>query len=64
MGYWLSALILALIVHEEFEIPLIVNASTYAYASLIVLLAGVFSAAIVRRRIDRLDLVGVLKTRD
>lgn len=64
MGYWLSSGMLSLIVHEEFEIPLIIGAGTYAYASLIVLVAGVLSALIVRRRIDNLDLVGVLKTRE
>jgi putative ABC transport system permease protein len=64
LGYWLSVMILALIIHDEFEIPLIIHPSTYAYATIIVLLAGVFSALIVRRRIDRLDLVAVLKVRD
>jgi putative ABC transport system permease protein len=37
---------------------------TYAMACLVVLVAGVVSALIVRRRIDRLDLVAVLKTRE
>ena len=31
---------------------------------LVVLIAGVLSALVVRRRVDRLDLVGVLKTRE
>jgi putative ABC transport system permease protein len=63
-GYALSAFIVELIRPETFRIPLIIEPRTYAYASLIVLVAGVASALIVRRRIDRLDLVGVLKTRD
>lgn len=63
-GYGLSALIVELIRPETFRIPLIIGPRTYAYASLIVLAAGVASALIVRRKIDRLDLVGVLKTRD
>jgi putative ABC transport system permease protein len=49
---------------ETFTIPLIIQPRTYAYASAIVLAAGVASALIVRRQIDQLDLVGVLKTRD
>ena len=43
---------------------LIVEHSTYALASTIVLAAAVFSALVVRGRINRLDLVAVLKTRD
>jgi putative ABC transport system permease protein len=43
---------------------LIVDQSTYALASAIVLIAGVLSTFVVRRRIIRLDLVAVLKTRD
>ena len=45
-------------------IPLVIAARTYAYAALAILLAGAASALVVRRRIDRLDLVGVLKTRE
>lgn len=63
-GYALSAFIVELIRPETFRIPLIIGPRTYAYASLIVLAAGVASALLVRRKIDQLDLVGVLKTRD
>ncbi|MFM9883809.1 MAG: ABC transporter permease [Burkholderiales bacterium] len=63
-GYWLSYGIVQLIEPETFKIPFIIELRTYAYASLVVLAAGVVSALIVRRRIDRFDLVGVLKSRD
>ncbi|WP_437989419.1 ABC transporter permease [Sorangium sp. So ce145] len=49
---------------EMFRFPLIIHPSTYAYAALVVLVSAAFSALVVRRRIDQLDLVGVLKTRD
>ncbi|KGF70482.1 peptide ABC transporter permease [Hoeflea sp. BAL378] len=49
---------------DLFRIPLIINPPTYAVASLVVLGGAVVSALIVRRRIDRLDLIRVLKTRD
>jgi putative ABC transport system permease protein len=38
--------------------------ATYAYAGLVTLAAAVASALVVRRRVDQLDLVAVLKTRD
>jgi putative ABC transport system permease protein len=63
-GFWLSGFILGLMPSHEFHIPLVIRPSTYAYAALVTVAAGLFSALVVRRRIDRLDLVGVLKTRD
>jgi putative ABC transport system permease protein len=64
LGYWLSGLILGLMPSHEFRIPLVIRPSTYAYAGLVTAAAGLVSALVVRRRIDRLDLVAVLKTRD
>ena len=44
--------------------PLIVEHSTYVLASVFVLAAAAASALFVRARIQRLDLIAVLKTRD
>jgi putative ABC transport system permease protein len=49
---------------ELYRVPLVVNREVYAYASLIVLAAAMISGLVVRRRIDRLDLIEVLKTRE
>jgi putative ABC transport system permease protein len=49
---------------ELYRVPLVVNREVYAYASLIVLAAAMVSGFIVRRRIDRLDMIEVLKTRE
>ena len=43
---------------------LIIEHSSYAFASGIVLGAAVISALVVRDRVNQLDLVAVLKTRD
>jgi putative ABC transport system permease protein len=64
MGFWLSHGLINLIKNDEFDLPIVVAPATYAYAVLAVVLAGVVSALIVRRRVDTLDLVGVLKTRE
>jgi len=64
LGYLLSALIVTLIRTEDFRIPLIILPPTYALATLVTIVAGVLSALVVRRRIDALDLVAVLKTRE
>jgi putative ABC transport system permease protein len=49
---------------ELFRMPMTVDASTYGFAVVFTLIAAVASGALVRRRIDRLDLIGVLKTRE
>lgn len=63
-GFWLAALLIALMTHEVMEFPLVVSSATYLYAGAVVAAAGLVSALIVRVRIDRLNLVGVLKTRE
>ena len=64
LGYLLAAGIVSLIKTDEFLLPFVIQPATYAYAALCVMAAGLVSALIVRRRIDTLDLVGVLKTRE
>lgn len=64
LGYLLAAAIIALTHAETFSIPLIIESGTYAYAALATLLAGVASALIVRHKVDQLDMVAVLKTRE
>jgi putative ABC transport system permease protein len=64
LGYGLSTLIVSLIQTDEFYFPVVILPTTYAFAILAVALAGVVSGLIVRRRIDQLDLVAVLKTRE
>jgi len=47
---------------EMFRIPLVVSSRTYAFAVIVVTLAALATAAVVRRRVHRLDLVSALKT--
>ena len=49
---------------DLFRVPFVINISTFAIASLVVLAAASVSALIVRWRVQRLDLVRVLKTRE
>ena len=49
---------------ELYRVPLVVERSVYAWASLVVIVSALFSGLIVRRRIDRLDMIEVLKTRE
>ena len=49
---------------ELYRVPLVVERSVYAWASLVVIVSALLSGLIVRRRIDRLDMIEVLKTRE
>ncbi|MFO0728090.1 MAG: FtsX-like permease family protein [Myxococcota bacterium] len=61
LGRLWAILIASTIDVEALRFPLRIELSTYAVASMIALFAGVISALIVRRRLDSLDLVEVLK---
>jgi putative ABC transport system permease protein len=50
--------------NESFQIPAVIEPRTYAAAVIVVAAAAAASAFAVRHRIDRLDLVAVLKTRE
>jgi putative ABC transport system permease protein len=64
VGYGLSWTMMSSFETELFRVPFIIEASTYGTAVLIGLAATIASTALVRRRLDRLDLIAVLKTRE
>ncbi len=63
-GWGLVHLIVELLRSDQFFFPVTIRPRTYAWAGLAVLAAGVASALVVRRRIDRIDMVAALKTRE
>jgi len=63
-GFGLAALLIFLAPHDVMELPLVINPRTYLLAASVIAVAGVASALVVRSRINRLDLVAVLKTRE
>lgn len=64
LGYALAWVMVTMEHNDMISIPIVIAPRTYVLAAGAVVLAGVASAMIVRRRIDLLDLVGVLKTRE
>lgn len=63
-GFGLCALLAAKFTSELYRIPLVVRSGTYGFAILVVGAAAVVSSVLVRRRVYRLDLIAVLKTRE
>jgi putative ABC transport system permease protein len=49
---------------ESFRFPVDISAHSFAVAALVTVLAAVASALLVRRKLDQLDLIEVLKTRE
>lgn len=64
LGYELAALIVRIYDTELYRFPLVISVRTYLFASTTVLVAAVISGLITRRKLDRLDLVAVLKARE
>jgi putative ABC transport system permease protein len=63
-GYAFAGLLVAAFNTELYRFPLVVTARTFAFAGSSVVVAAVLSGLAVRRRLDHLDLVAVLKTRE
>lgn len=63
-GWYLAVFAMQGVDSDLYRFPLVIQPSTYAAASATVIVAGVATALLVRRRVNALDLVAVLKTRE
>jgi putative ABC transport system permease protein len=64
IGYGLASFVVATFQTEMYRFPMVVSVRTYAVAIGVTLTAATISGLIVRRQLDHLDLVGVLKTHE
>ena len=64
LGWALVHAVVGMLRSDQFDFPVAIRTSTYAWAAICVLAAAAASALVVRRHVDRLDLVAALKTRD
>lgn len=64
LGAGLAWVLARAVSSELFRLPFVISPGTYGYAALVVIVVTAASALLVRRQLDRLDLVGVLKSRD
>ncbi len=64
MGYYLSFAIAAGFSTELYQIPAIFHPESYGFAAMVVVGAAIASGWLVKRDIDRADLVSALKTRE
>lgn len=64
IGYGISAAMVAAFSSDLYRVPFIVNREVYAWASLITCASALASAVLIRGRINNLDMIEVLKTRE
>ncbi len=64
LGYWLCAYLAYALASDLFRVPLVISSGTFSMAALVVLVSASVSGLIVRHKLDHLDLVEVLKTRE
>jgi len=64
LGRALCGYIVLAVENDMYRVPLVLEPSTYAFAALVILIAAAVSGLMVRRRLDRLDLIEVLKTKE
>ncbi len=63
-GAWIAWLLVQRLNTELYRIPLAFETSTFSFALLVVSVAALLSGLLVARRIQQLDLIAVLKTRE
>jgi putative ABC transport system permease protein len=64
IGTWLSYQWAAQAPAELFKIPVVISSSTFALSATVVLIAALLSALIVRQKLNHLDLISALKTKE
>jgi len=64
LGWSLVAALATNFESELYRLPLVVNRNTYLFAAGVVLIAAVISGWLIRRQLNHLDLIAVLKTRE
>jgi putative ABC transport system permease protein len=64
LGWGLVWLIISSFETELYRVPMVIERATFGKGVLITLVSALVSAALIRRRLDRLDLIAVLKTRE
>lgn len=64
LGYAMAAMLVQAMVTELYRLPLAISTRSFAFAFTVVAAAAAISAVLIVRRLRRLDLVAVLKTRE
>ena len=64
MGVGLCGILVVVFESDLYRLPLVLEPYNFALSALVVTVSAVISGLLVWRQLGRLDLVGVLKTRE
>jgi putative ABC transport system permease protein len=64
IGQGLCAFMISKMQTDLYRVPLVIEPDTYAVSATVVLVSACISALLVKRNLDRLDLIAVLKTKE
>ena len=64
VGTGLCMYLVANLQTDLYRVPLVLEPGTFAFAATVILVAAAFSGAVVRQKLDHLDLVVALKTKE
>lgn len=64
IGKWMAVGVMLTVDADQYRIPAVIAPETYAFAAVVTVVVGALSALLVRRKLDHLDLVAVLKERE
>jgi putative ABC transport system permease protein len=64
LGWGLTGRVASAMTSERMHVPWLLSPGTYAFAVIVFFIEAAIAALVVRRRLDRLDLVEVLKARE
>ena len=63
IGYFFASASVDALQTDMYSLPFVIGSGTFSIAATVVLVSSLISALLVRRRLNNLDLIGVLKTR-
>ncbi len=64
MGYGFAVILSQSLSTDLYRFPLVIHPASYGFAAFVITVAAIGSGLIIRRNLDHLDLVAVLKTRE
>ncbi len=64
IGYYICAYVAYALTTDLYRIPMVIELKTYTLAAAVVIFSAIISGMIVRYKLNHLDLVAVLKTRE
>ena len=64
LGRWMATAMFSSADPETYRMPVVVSIPTYVFAVFVASFAAIVSALLLWRKLNQLDLIGVLKTRE